>query len=55
MNGVGLKISDEVIKYGLWKNGKKWCGLIVLKMQRNNLKTIKKNIWRLCLGIIKIC
>jgi hypothetical protein len=50
-NGVGVKINDNVLKYGLWKNGQKelWINFndirkYLLKEQEKYLKILGKNI-----------
>ena len=50
MNGVGLKISDGVIKYGLWKNGKKMMWINSLENAKKYFKSHQKIYLKIMLG-----
>ena len=50
MNGVGLKINNGVIKYGLWKNGKKIMWIDSVENAKIYFKIHKKKYLKIMLG-----
>ena len=49
MNGFGLRISDGIIKYGLWKNGKKMMWIDNVEHAKNYFKNNQKKYLKIML------
>jgi hypothetical protein len=50
MDGVGLNISDGVIKCGLWKNGKKMMCIDSFENAKKYFKNHQKNYLKIMFG-----